>query len=305
MFRSLRTSLQPVKPVLLPVWCRLSTSRLFARAVLAYASVPERSLFCVGMMKTGTHSIASMVEASSGHEPETHVLWHLYRRVKRGAVGRAHQAEVLRARAALLDLDVEANWLLTLHLPALVEGFPHARFLLTVREPRAWVNSVINQEVGGQNRPYVWAWRELFGGYDHPPAERALKAHGHFSLEGYLRRWSTYHERALRILPPQRTLVIRTADITDCTEAIAAFSGHAAARDQSRQYVRTEKPHEIATLVDEEHVKAQVARFAGATWDRILDRVVACATPTQRAGREAKALVNRSTRRERRADRRN
>mgnify|MGYP006268598237 CR=1 FL=1 len=168
----LRDHLRPLKPVLLPVWKRLATSRLFSTTVLHFNDYPKRQILCVGIMKTGTHSVASMIAAPrSAHEPETHSLYHLHR----VQAPTSHRVQTLRARSALLQLDVEANWLFAFHLDALKKAFPQARFILTVREPGAWVNSQLNEEAAYQNEPYVEAWDAMFGGFSFPPR----KFHSH------------------------------------------------------------------------------------------------------------------------------
>ena len=218
----LRDSLRPLKPVLLPVWKRIATSRLFSATVLHYRDYSEHPILCVGLMKTGTHSVASMIAAPrSDHEPETHSLYHL----SRIQASTSQRVQALRARAALLQLDVEANWLFAFHLDVLKKAFPQARFILTVREPGAWVNSQINDEAAYQNEPYVEAWDALFGGFSFPPEEIPLARMGYYTLQGYLSFYSNYYQDAIDTLPPDRTLVVRTSRITQCADSISFAPG--------------------------------------------------------------------------------
>ena len=100
MLRRLRGSLQPFKSILLPFWKRLATSQSFCTTVLKYRVPPDRPVLCVGLMRTGTHSIASMLDATSAHEPETHILWHLH--YTQASI--SERIRVLCARAALLQV---------------------------------------------------------------------------------------------------------------------------------------------------------------------------------------------------------
>lgn len=54
---------------------------------------------------------------------------------------------VLTMRDIFLNLEVEAAHYLYMLVPYLADLFPDAKFILTVREPRSWLNSEINMNL--------------------------------------------------------------------------------------------------------------------------------------------------------------
>ncbi len=87
-----------------------------------------------------------MVHCRSAHEPETHTLLYLYNLYIKGKISKDDQVRVLKARDSWLWLELESNWMLGLVIDALIEAFPNAKFIYTVRNPEEWIGSEINQE---------------------------------------------------------------------------------------------------------------------------------------------------------------
>lgn len=150
----------------------------------------------------------------------------------------------------------------------LKKAFPQARFILTVREPGAWVNSQINDEAAYQNEPYVEAWDALFGGFSFPPEEIPLARMGHYTLQGYLSFYSNYYQDAIDTLPPDRTLVVRTSRITQCADSIADFTGYNVNVRSSHKYSR-QKKLDVAELVGHDHYRQMIDSNARKTWHAI------------------------------------
>ena len=158
---------QPLKSMLLPVWYGVQQTSAWQK-YMAYQEghLEPRSThaYCIGLPKSGTHSIARMLDCRSAHEPETHTLLNLFADHKKSKISREDQRRVLRSRDTWLWLELESNWLLGLVLEALVAEFPQAKYILTVREPIAWLESEINQEIAIRRygalcvsiRAYVW-----------------------------------------------------------------------------------------------------------------------------------------------------
>ena len=106
-----------LKRPLVPVW--LQTQR--TKAWQSYQEYRSSTLkprithsFCIGLPKTGTHSIAKMLQCRARHEPETHIPLFLCRNYLVGKIDLAEQIKVLQARDTMLWLEMESNWVLGL-----------------------------------------------------------------------------------------------------------------------------------------------------------------------------------------------
>ena len=185
--------------------------------------------FGVGMAKTGTHSLAAMFRAHyrCAHEPEEYALT---RQILDRAAGRSSAAAVERYLVEAdrrLKLELNVSLLNYFVLPSLLELFGEARFILTVRPPLEWLDSMINQQLG---RPAPPHWRQLrdlrfevAGGF--PAAERALESRGLYPLEGYLGYWARHNREVVRGVPGDRLLVIETSRLGQSADRLAAFLG--------------------------------------------------------------------------------
>ena len=180
--------------------------------------------FCIGPMKTGTLSLGRMLNDcyKSAHEPEPEAL---ARRIERPP---ADPAGFLRARDRRLWLEMESSHLLVHFVEDLVELFPDALFVFTVRDCYTWMASYVNHHLGHDDTKDFWKrMRRLhFGpreGFD--PLERELEELGLFTVDGYLSYWQWHNARVLECVPAERLLVLRTAEISNRSEDLADFLG--------------------------------------------------------------------------------
>jgi Sulfotransferase domain len=187
-------------------------------------------LFGVGLAKSGTHSLAGVFarDFRSAHEPEAKIQVELTCDVLEGKPG---SAEVLRTylqkREDRLRLEVNAAGWNGLVVEELVDLAPDTRFVVTVRDPRSWLDSLVNHLKVGQAPPHFVRLRSLI--YDtageHPPEEAVLAEHGFYPLAGYLSDWARRHARILDAVPPERLLIVRTEQIANRLPDLAAFVG--------------------------------------------------------------------------------
>jgi hypothetical protein len=103
--------------------------------------------YCIGLGKTGTHSIAAMFADSlrSAHEPDRYYVVAVTARPGRQPATPARLRAWLRRRDRLHRLELESSSLITDWLPHLVEIFPAAKFIFPIRDPYTWLESVLNQ----------------------------------------------------------------------------------------------------------------------------------------------------------------
>jgi len=147
----------------------------------------------------------------------------------------------------------------------LAEMYPKAKFILTFREPREWLNSIMNQHlnVNVSQRPDDRLLRGLLYGLpriEYMKEEEALERRGLFTIDGYLNGWKTHYEWVLDSVPPERILVVRTEKLRDSVERIEEFLGIPANMlDLEKSYLhRTTINHGVLDRVPSEFVTERI-----------------------------------------------
>jgi len=105
-------------------------------------------VFALGPPKSGTTSIASIFRDycradHEAHRPQT--VAEMYRHFT-GQLSDDDLMATYRARDKQLVLDVESNCFLTYRPDLLAATFPDSRFIIAVREPRAWLTSIVDYD---------------------------------------------------------------------------------------------------------------------------------------------------------------
>lgn len=196
-------------------------------------------VYGVGAAKTGTTSVATLFgdRYRARHEARVPETIQLVKETEAGELTETEIKRRLRRRDRVLRLEVEVSQLLVHFVPFLVEMCPEAKFLFTVREPRSWLRSVIDQNVkagipAGQLEEARPLWRQYgvlkYGegpGGPYPAPEQALKEYGLYSIDGFLSNWAWHNETVINHVPADRLLAVRTKDLSSSLERIAAFIG--------------------------------------------------------------------------------
>jgi sulfotransferase family protein len=205
--------------------------------------------FCVGTEKSGTHSVAALTARSyrSDHEPD--YPW-LIPRLTESRFDRPEEWDTyLRQRDRRLWLEMESNWLHIFEIEQLVRVFPGARFILTIRECRSWLDSIVNHVLANDVGPI---WRQAQRTYyrvdqfTHQRGEEAFRDAGLYPVRAYLSAWGRHNRHLVEVVPPERLLVIRTSEIKNSSERIAAFLGvdpKSVDAERGHQYVNERKYH--------------------------------------------------------------
>ncbi len=217
---------------------RATASELFYKSPVSKLVQPRRThVYCVGTAKSGTHSLEALFNGRLRvyHEADWKNLIGLILGVAEGRVSPEAFSRHLRARDRRFSLDIDSSQLNYFFVRELVELFPEAKFILTLRDPYSWLDSLFNHQLARRHPPYEWRrLRDLrFGSpHAHPPEEHALEVRGLYTLDGYLSYWAAHNRRVLEVVPEDRLLVVRTDEITPRAEEIRRFAGvsHAAAR---------------------------------------------------------------------------
>jgi len=184
-------------------------------------------LFGVGDEKTGTHSLAGLFSAyRAEHEPEAHDFRPLIEQHLRGELAPGSIERYLAEKERRLHLQVDSSFLNGEVIDLLVPCYPDASYVLTVREPRSWLDSKVNQMVTYKS-PRWLELRALRHGapVGHPTEEQALANRGLPTLDGLLAEYARHNRRVVDHVPPARLLVLRTQDIRSHADRLAQFAG--------------------------------------------------------------------------------
>jgi hypothetical protein len=230
--------------------------------------------FCVGLPKTGTTSVGTIFENYRSAKVAGSSLERLGCDVREDSrAAEAARAFVLRRDAEeWLEMDPSsANWMI---LGVLKEQFPDSRFILTIRDCYSWCDSMLNVLIGRTAANDFVESPELFKrmlGCEldwFRDAETALR-HSEPILEKLLEFWAQQAKTALEC-PSDRTLVIRTSEISSSLKVMADFVGVPPEtllpeRTHSRQ---TDRKFDILRRIDRHALEAAFGRHADSDFMR-------------------------------------
>jgi hypothetical protein len=182
----------------------------------------------VGVHKSGTHSIAEMLEGKyrAVHEPEPEEMI----RVVLAAAHPGREAAVddyLRLRDRRLRLELDSSGINIHFLDSFVRLFPEARFILTARDCYSWLESIVNHFLTRPAPPLWVKYRDhcYSGSGVYPPEERILEERRVYPLRGFLSHWDRNYRDVLEKVPANRLLIVRTEEISTSIPRLAAFLG--------------------------------------------------------------------------------
>lgn len=227
--------------------------------------IPRRiHLYGVGAPKTGTNSIAALFDGRyrSMHEPGAVPVLQRVLHDNTPPVS----ARFLKVRDIKYRLEVESNQILVYAINFLPKLFPRARFILTVRDPKSWVDSFFNQSLSRSCHPLYKLLRERrFGGCRYSKHDGPLNALGLYPLAGYLRYWAWHNRRILDAVPSNRLLVVSTDSIEKDASRLASFAGvDAASLSLNRAHsFQSAGRHNILNKLDAEYVEDEIDRCCG------------------------------------------
>lgn len=207
-----------------------ATTLFYSAPVSKHLHPRQTQVYCVGTAKSGTTSLATLFKGQlrTFHEADCKEAINLILDLAEGRATRGALRSFLVARDRRLQLDLDSSQLNYFFLTDLLGLFPAAKFILTLRDPYSWLDSLINHQLGRRSVPPEWRRLRDYrfgGGRPHPAEERALEARGLYTLDGYLAYWAKHNTDVLQHVPAERLLVVRTDQITPQAEAIGHFIG--------------------------------------------------------------------------------
>jgi len=234
--------------------------------------------YCVGPAKSGTVSVSGLFSRHfrSGHEVAFRQVVEMAVQRYEGGLTKAEAMRQLRKRDREFRLEMDSFNQLSVFAEELVEMFPQALFVLTVREPQAWLNSIINQHlrVDVSHRGPERRLRQLFFGTQggtYSQGEEELERLGLFSLDGYLGAWSNHYERILERVPRERLLVVRTEALSTSRGRLAHFlSIPPEMIDNKRSHLhRCPQDHGVVSRIPQNLLEARVDELCGDVSSRL------------------------------------
>ncbi len=199
------------------------------------AARPRRfHAYTVGLIKTGTTSFSRMFERRfrSRHE---YLAAEVYPVIEAWVTGRANEAVVRtflreRDRSGALEMDSAGfhfRW-----IALLVDEFPEARFVVTLRDCRSWLESLVNYvlDAGVAGGEFAGPERARLGlPFDLPYRDATTRERLRPALAdcvpAFLAYWRDGNLALLDAVPEDRRLIVRTHEISNSLDRVAQFLG--------------------------------------------------------------------------------
>lgn len=171
-----------------------------------------------------------------------------------------------RDRRLWLDVDSSSlNWWL---LDQLLKLFSDAKFILTIRNPYAWLDSFINHQLTYRSSD---KWAQLRhirfrpDIYTHCQGDQILREKGLYTLDGYLSSWAHHNRTAIDTVPKDRLLIVRTDNISECYDEIATFAGVSRSnlKQENAHTFKAKEKFYLLDKVDLEYLEDKVKEHCG------------------------------------------
>jgi hypothetical protein len=220
-------------------------------------------IYNVGIAKTGTQSVAGIfANYRSLHEFLFADTVEAIGRRATGDLTSTEFREFIRWRDGLARLDVDSSSYNSFYADVLAEEFADARFIFVIRDCWSWLDSMLNMAllIGPGMPPWmVEHCRTILGPEFQPDlAERTRELEERLPslVDAGLRYWSEANRFVLRALPEDRSLILRTAELSDSLPRIAQFAGVSAdtLRADLRHVHRARRRFNALRVVDPELV---------------------------------------------------
>lgn len=233
-------------------------------------SVPAIKAFCVGQAKAGTASLAALLAAShrAAHEPEREQILEMILRESRGEISQEDFRSYLIERDKRLNLDYDIAWANQFLIGHLLTVFPDARFIILIRDPYTWLQSICghlaNRDVPPDVRAFLkWWFRPDL--YPHTRNDRALERLGIDSISAYLNAWNRHVTVCTELIPPGRRLILRTHELGRSHQRLADFLEiPVESLDIRNGHVnRGTWPDRLESLVDRSYLTEMVSSICG------------------------------------------
>ena len=186
--------------------------------------------FGVGLPKTGTHSLEAIFDGyRTWHEPRMVRFMEIVRRRSEGDLTDAQARDILRGLDRRMWLELNSSYINHFLLDMLIDEYPQARFIFTIRDCYSWLDSMFNQFLGRVHADYDLQFKRWYADSQtreaHKNGEKVLEEYELWPLDGWLRFWNEHNSNVLNLVPRDRLLIVRTPDIRHDIPRMADFLG--------------------------------------------------------------------------------
>lgn len=244
-----------------------------------WSSMNPRSFhaYCVGAPKTGTHSMAKIFSDyhHSSHEPTNKQLSRLIINDNTFSV---ETKKYLWRRDRYLWLEMESSHLISHFVEALTDIFPKSKFILTVRHPVDWLESIVNQHMkltftdGHISKRLRNKYHSTKKCKNNKKPDLLSDAPHHIC--GYLTYWNSHNIRILENIKQENLMVLKTSKISDKIDKMCDFLDVSISNintDKTKYYQNNEKK-EILDSIDKEEILKRVNLHCGKSLDILKER---------------------------------
>ena len=225
-------------------------------------------LYGVGLGKSGTTSLARLFNRTvvARHKPIQLKMEQALLDLRQGRIDRADLRALVLRRDKEYCADVNSAGINASFVDILLEEFPDALFLLTMRDPYSWLDSAFNQTMNFvtlQERKRRALHRALQ--FKHPPEEQSLEAEGLSTLDHRLTQWNQHNQTVLSTIPEHRLLIVKTMDITKRAYEIADFTGlpRSTIRLSHSHQNQAPRKHHLLDGIDRKYLDMKVQEHCG------------------------------------------
>ena len=225
--------------------------------------------FCLGLPRSGTHSLARLFSSSysAEHEPLKQLTVANILDWVNGRHSNFKMRSILANRDKYLKLELESSHFLHYVVEILVDLFPKAKFILTIREPVSWLASEINQNYSSRNVSFWGTLQEhRYGLYGQNYIHKTLADIPYvYPISNYLSYWKNHISMVLDNVPEDRLLIVDTFDIRDRLCDISSFVGaDTNSLNKSKSWSGKRKPSlELYDLLEKDQVLLQIEDQCG------------------------------------------
>jgi len=219
----------------------------------------EAPCFVVGLPRSGTHTIAEIFSPQiSSHEPWPFFTVSTLLRWLQGQVDDHSIGGFVKTRHAMIDRKIEASHFLHYLSGELSTRFQNARFILTIREPKSWLYSEVNQNFVINRKSRKTIWRQLeeyrYGHYGLAAEswDSALIEKQLWPARAYLSYWRDHIGLVLNTVPTERLLILDVSQISDNIGLIEDFFSEKVIKDKDHKGGNYSKPVDMEVLPSEQ-----------------------------------------------------
>jgi hypothetical protein len=162
----------------------------------------------------------------AAHEPEREQILDMILREARGEFDEGAVNNYLIKRDRRLNLEYDIAWANQFIISHLLVVFPEAKFVVLVRDPYTWLQSIIGHLISRQIPRDVRSFLDWWfkpERYPHTRDDRALETCGVYSIAAFLNAWNKHVGSSTRNLQRDRWLILRTHELNQSYLRLGEF----------------------------------------------------------------------------------